>query len=218
MKRTLKFIIAFLPLSLSFVSLSSNATICPPVDSIKRVSGEYQWVTTEPGWNGFFIAPTTGRGHSYKVKTFLNASWVKSYDAADSSGFIQCDYIGDFGVKKITNQAVSAPVNPNAPTQVNNSQSVNLAITPQAGGVNVTGGLTPGAPAGQQAPANQANQAQVIPVETTEYEIIRFTQVKSNGSMAPDSKISWTCKAVTTFPSEACTCYGNVEKCNFRMN
>ncbi len=191
MRSTIKLFIAFFTLSLAFVSLYTNATTCPPLDSIKRVSGEYQWVTTEPGWNGFFVAPTTGRGRSYKVKMFLNATWVKSYDTEDSSGFIQCDYIGDFGSKKRSSQ-----------------QAINPASTASTGnGLTVSG----------QGKANNQQQAAVTS-DTTEYEIIRFTQTNSNGSITPEGKFTWTCKAVTTFPSEACICYGSPEKCSFRMS
>jgi len=90
-------------MSLSFVSLYSKAATCPPVDSINRIPGEYLWQTTVPGWNGYFIAPTTGRGHSYTVQKFIQASWVKAHDAADSAGFIQCDYIGNFGFNASSN-------------------------------------------------------------------------------------------------------------------
>lgn len=92
----IKLFISFLVLSLSFISMYSKASICPPVDTIKRVSGEYLWTTTTPGWNGFFVAPKTGKGHSHKIKKFIGASWVKSHDSENSSGFIQCDYSGNF--------------------------------------------------------------------------------------------------------------------------
>lgn len=186
MKTNFKLLLTLLTLSLAFVSQHLPAATCPSIDSIKRVSGEYQWVTTEPGWTGYFIAPTTGRGRSYVVKMFLNATWVKAYDTIDSAGFIQCDYIGDFGYKK--NQ-----------TATNQTTAVTPAAT-NPGGTPAT------------------NQVVISPDKTSEYEIIRFTQTKSNGALPPDAKFSWNCKSVTTFPSEACTCYGNVDKCNFRMS
>jgi hypothetical protein len=92
----IKLFISFFILSLSFTSMYSKASTCPSVESIKRVQSEYLWVTSIPGWNGFFVAPKTGKGHSYKINKFLGASWVKAHDTQDSSGFVQCDYSGEF--------------------------------------------------------------------------------------------------------------------------
>lgn len=81
---------------LSFLSLYSKGSTCPSLETIQRVPGEYHWTTTTPGWEGYFISPMTGKGRSYKIIAFNNASWVKSHDTPDSAGFIQCDYRGEF--------------------------------------------------------------------------------------------------------------------------
>jgi hypothetical protein len=79
-----------------FCTTSLFAATCPPVATIQRIPGENRWVTSLPGWEGYFLAPTTGQGHSYRIARFSTASWVKTQDLADSLGFIQCDYIGNF--------------------------------------------------------------------------------------------------------------------------
>ncbi|MBP9723036.1 MAG: hypothetical protein KBD64_07780 [Gammaproteobacteria bacterium] len=93
----IKLFLTFFMLSLAFVSLYSKAATCPDITTISRISGEYKWKTSVPRWSGYFVAPQIGSGRSYVVKKFLAASWVKSHDTIDSTGFIQCDYIGDFG-------------------------------------------------------------------------------------------------------------------------
>lgn len=95
MKYKLKTIIIII--SLLFASQFTIATTCPAINDIKRVEGEYKWTATMPGWSGYFIAPTTGKGRSYTVQKFIAASWVKAHDSQNSTGFIQCDYIGSFG-------------------------------------------------------------------------------------------------------------------------
>lgn len=157
METTIKLFLTFFMLSLAFVSLYSKAATCPPVSSIERISGEYAWTTTEPGWNGYFLSPTTGKGRSYVVKRFLAASWVKSHDTINSPGFIQCDYYGDASFQS----------------------------------------------------SDDSNQSQT--------EIIRFTQKNANGAYMPYGPMAWTCKAVQTYPNEACSCFSNLEKCTFKI-
>lgn len=96
MAKSIKLFISFFIILLSFLSLYSKASTCPSVETIQRISGEYRWTSTVPGWEGYFISPMTGKGRSYKITAFNNASWVKSNDTPDSTGFIQCDYRGDF--------------------------------------------------------------------------------------------------------------------------
>jgi len=79
------------------VSCISFSATCPNINTIKRVDGEYKWETSIPGWSGYFVAPTTGKGRSYTAERFLGASWIKSHDTRNATGFIQCDYIGNFG-------------------------------------------------------------------------------------------------------------------------
>jgi hypothetical protein len=198
MQTHIKIFITFFILSLAFFCIYAKAATCPPINTIKRISGEYQWVTSEPGWNGYFIAPNAGRGRSYTVKSFLAASWVKTYDTIDSAGFIQCDYVGDFGspeksrINAQNNQIVISNNQKPNNNQPNNNQPNN----------------------------NQANAAPTVivqaPTNDLEYEIIRFVQVGSNGATEPN-KTSWSCKAINTYPGEACSCYSGVDKCSFRL-
>ena len=115
----IKLFISFFIVLLSFVSLYSKATTCPPVDSINRMKSEYRWVTTVPGWTGYFVVPTS-KGHSYKIDKFISATWVKSNDTPDSPGFIQCDYSGDFvTLKQVPNPEYSNdPVNQSKFTEI----------------------------------------------------------------------------------------------------
>lgn len=176
MSRELKLIISFIFLSLSFASLYLKAATCPSIDSINRVKGEYIWETTDPGWTGYFIAPKTGKGRSYTVTSFINASWVKSHDLADSSGFVQCDYAGDFvDITQIPNPDYIESTDPNA----------------------------------KQVPKYK---------EITMHEVIRFVQSNANGAYMPNTaQKSWTCNSIVKFPQEACICYGDVNKCNFKF-
>ena len=183
MQTPIKIFITFFILSLAFVSIYSEAATCPPINTIKRISGEYQWVTSEPGWNGYFIAPTAGRGRSYTVKSFLAASWVKTYDTIDSAGFIQCDYVGEFGSPQ------------NARINAQNNQVI-MANNQNNNNINRNN------PQNNQHNPNSAPTliVQAPPANDLEYEIIRFVQVGSNGATEPN-KISWSCKAINAYPS-----------------
>lgn len=172
MLNIIKIFISFFILSLSFVSLYSKAGTCPSVETIKRVKGEYLWVTSEPGWTGGFAAPNQAKGRSYEIDSFLSASWVKTHDSADSPGFIQCEYSGKF-------VDVAKQPNPNYKSD----------------------------------PKNEPKYVEVVMSE-----VIRFTQDKANGAIAPSqtNKV-WSCHSIIKFPNVSCICFGDINKCNFRL-
>ena len=191
----IKLFISFFILSLSFVSFYSKASVCPPVESIKRVKGEYVWETTEPGWYGYFVAPTPGKGRSYKIEKFISANWVKTSDSDDSAGFIQCQYSGNF-------IGITTVANPHYDEQVAAASAKN-------------------APTTTTTPANKnSNDPQSVPknIEIATNEIIRFVQSSGYGSSQPTTiSRNWTCTAIVKFPNEACECFTDIQKCNFHI-
>lgn len=76
---------------------NDTAATCPTIDSINRTPGVYSWNSTDPGWEGQFAAPTSGRGYSNKVKHFIEARWIQFSNLPESPGYVQCDYEGDIG-------------------------------------------------------------------------------------------------------------------------
>ena len=79
-------------------SYQKNLSYCPPADMVKKEIGGYNWTTKIPGWSGFYIYPQLGKGHSYTLKKLYKAQWIQSHNTMNSTGFIQCDYLGDYSV------------------------------------------------------------------------------------------------------------------------
>lgn len=182
MAKEIKLILSFFFILSSFFSMYTKAATCPPVESIQRVNGEYLWTTTEPGWSGYFLSPKTGKGRSYKIDKFINASWVKSHDTVDSTGFIQCDYAGDFF-------EIVKEKNPNYKSN-------------------------------QVQDAENAQNIEPEYREVAANEVIRFVQSGAYGAYMPQNAKdtqAWSCIAIIKFPSEACSCFGDVNKCNFKF-
>lgn len=197
----LKLFLSFFILSLSFVNLYTKAATCPPLESIQRKPGTYQWITTEPGWNGYFMSPTKGKGTSYKATRFIGASWVKTQDSANPTGFVQCDYMGDglfsheiAANNTDSNQNAQANQNTNTYTRMNNQ------ITQQN---------------------SQNNQNNTTAERKVDNEIIRFIQSNANSAASPklaNQPGNWQCAQVETYPNKSCFCLTNIDECSFKLS
>lgn len=69
---------------------------CPELDQIKRVSGEYLWISKKPGWDGAFFLPFNGKGNSTQVTRFIGAQWIQVNNLTDGAGYVECDYKGNW--------------------------------------------------------------------------------------------------------------------------
>lgn len=82
-------------LSLFAATAHAHITICPQINTIKRVNGTYIWNTSKLGWMGKFWAPQGSKGKSYHIKKFIYAEWIQSADIKNSAGYVNCFYLGD---------------------------------------------------------------------------------------------------------------------------
>ncbi len=90
-----KAILCLVLLGCCTTSFSQNLA-CPDIKTIQRVSGEFAWVTSQPGWEGYFAIPRFGRGHSDKIKFFKEARWLQLSNLNDATGVLECDYQGTY--------------------------------------------------------------------------------------------------------------------------
>ncbi len=95
MIRHCKVVLLFLLLGANSLVMASQLA-CPDVRSIQRVSGQYAWVTAEPGWEGFFAVPRYGRGQSSEIKYFKEARWLQLSNLNNAKGIVECDYVGNY--------------------------------------------------------------------------------------------------------------------------
>jgi hypothetical protein len=91
---------------------------CPEVKTIQRISGEFSWITSEPGWEGFYAVPRFGRGQSSEIKYFKEARWIQLSNLNDAKGIVECDYVGNYNDEIIRfvlsmNQTTKKPTNLN---------------------------------------------------------------------------------------------------------
>lgn len=99
---------------LCFTTSVLAQTTCPSVNSIKRTDGAYSWETSDPLWEGFFISPTFGRGHSTQITQFNQARWLQLSDLKNAKGVMECDYTGNHAGEiirfvQVNHQASSKP-------------------------------------------------------------------------------------------------------------
>tara|TARA_R110002124_G_scaffold195516_4_gene362550 strand:- start:3714 stop:4259 length:546 start_codon:yes stop_codon:yes gene_type:complete len=79
-------------------SYQKNLSYCPPVETIQKEIGGYNWTTKISGWSGFYIYPQLGKGNSYTIKKLYKVQWIQSHNTINSAGFVQCDYLGDYSM------------------------------------------------------------------------------------------------------------------------
>ena len=101
-KKIIKFFIisisSLLVANITNAAYQKNLSYCPPVESITKQIGGYNWETKINGWSGFYVYPQLGKGHSYTLKKLYKVQWIQSHNTINSTGFIQCDYIGDYAI------------------------------------------------------------------------------------------------------------------------
>jgi len=106
-------------LVLSFAPLAqAEMNSCPEITEIQRTPGEYSWTTTREGWEGQFKAPQNAKGFSTKIQNFAEARWIAFSNLPDTTGFVQCDYVGNIGEEVIRfsqmgNRTTQKPTNIN---------------------------------------------------------------------------------------------------------
>jgi len=89
-------------LLLTFASFAkAEINSCPGLTEIQRTPGEYSWTTSRDGWEGQFKSPLNGKGFSTKVLSFVEARWIAFSNLPTSTGFVQCDYLGNISEEVI---------------------------------------------------------------------------------------------------------------------
>jgi hypothetical protein len=87
---------------------------CPDISTISRTPGEYAWQSTDGRWEGYFLLPRVGRGSSTQVVGFEEARWIQLTNLLNSSGVVECDYIGNNAgeIIRFVNNASTAMAKP----------------------------------------------------------------------------------------------------------